>query len=157
MQTFFCQSSVLLMFLYLAISRKTSWSEILVNTFFSFCFLFNLSSASRNSRVVCSIVNIVYPFRIGTQTNGKALFYTLSTLAEKGKGKYHFYILACGLAVWIPIFAALRRLSWRVQPFTNIRKFQALRGFWIVKVRFPILYGVRAARFGVCFVSLLWL
>ena len=74
------------MFLYLAISRKTSSSEILVNTFFSFCFLLSLSSASRNSRVVCSIVNIFYPFRVDTQTNGKRLFTPFPRLLKREKG-----------------------------------------------------------------------
>jgi len=110
------------MFLYLAISRKTSSSEILVNTFFSFCFLFSLPSASRNSRVVCSIVNIVYPFRIGTQTNGKQLFTLFPRLLKREKGNITF-MLAFGFAVAFSHFRGLSAaMLTGTNQSTNIRK-----------------------------------
>jgi hypothetical protein len=40
---------------------------------------------------VCSIVNIVYPFRIGTQTNGKALFTRFPRLLKREKGNITLY------------------------------------------------------------------
>lgn len=85
------------MFLYLAISRKTSWSEILVNTFFSFCFLFSLSSASRYSRVVCSIVNIVCPFRMVLKQTGNGFLHRFRACVKREREISHLCIaLLCG-------------------------------------------------------------
>ena len=77
-------------------------------------------SVSMHSMMFCSTLSTSFPFRHWYSNKRETAFYTVSTLAEKGKGNNH--IITFPALRWHSlIFAALQRLCWTVWRVPVIR------------------------------------